>query len=177
MINPSAFAHIEAEALKAEERATRAGGEAWQSFSTDIQKQELFLETFQKTFSIKHSLKAADVAQSAYSRWRSASIYFVKMFNEVIELWHDDIYTSAAVKARGWYKRDETSDSGYVEDAEGMPIYFGADTKIMSMFLKVMHPEFKDKLELDGGLNNTSTPLDKDAYKQVREDMLKNDDC
>lgn len=180
MIHPLGFDTIEAETIRLEEIATKRGGEAWQTFSRDLQNQMAFMEHFRKTFSVRLSLKFLDLPYSCYAKWRRTSISFVKDYNDAIETWADDIYTSAATRAKGHLQADDSTESGYVEDAEGTPIWHGANDKLSTMFLKAMYPEqFNDKIDMNmsGGLNNTSTPLDKEEYKAVRKAMLKEDDC
>lgn len=179
MIHPAGFEAIEAESVRLEEIATKKGGKDWQEFSQDLQSQQRFIEHFRKTFSVRLSLKYVDLPHHRYNKWRATSISFVKDYNDIIESWADDIYTSAATRAKGHLLVDESTESGYAEDAEGTPIWHGANDKLATMFLKAMYPEqFNDKIELSGGLNNTNlTPLNVDQYKQLREDMLKEDDC
>lgn len=43
--------------------------------------------------------------------------------------------------------------------------------------LKNMGWSDKQEINMSGGMSNTSTPIDIDQYKQLRKDMLKEDDC
>lgn len=141
---------IEEESKRREAVATKAGGEKWQAFSADMQAQEVFLDTFSKTFSLRAARLAAGVELSTYYQWRRTSIHFVKGFNEALEEWHDEIYTSAATRARGYLVRDADTESGYVEDASGTLVYQGADTKLTQSFLKAMYPDsFGDKVAVE----------------------------
>ena len=180
MIHPAGFEAIEVESVRLEELATKRGGEDWQRFSRDLQNQQLFIRHFRKTFSARLSIKYVDVTYSTYVKWRSTSISFVRDYNDIIEEWADDIYTSAATRAKGHLLADESTATGFVEDVEGTPIYHGANDKLSVLFLKAMYPEqFNDKIDMNmsGGLNNTTTSLDKDEYLELREKMLAQDDC
>lgn len=168
-IHPQAFDHIREENEKREKAAIAAGGDTWQKYSDDLQKQEDFLDAFEQTFHVGHSIKKAGAVYSEYKKWRSTSINFVERFNDIIEMWHDEIFTSAAMKARG-HK---------AEDDDGNPVFYDADASMQKMFLKSMYPQFQDKMDVNmtGGLNNTTTPLDEERYAEVRKQMLKQDDC
>lgn len=145
-IHPNGFDHIESESKRLEEIASKLGGKHWQEFDEDRQLQQSFLDAFRKGFSVKNAMMAVDTTYHRYQRWKATSIYFVKTFNDIIDEWHDEIYTTAAVKARGHLVKDESTNSGFVEDAEGNPIYHGVDTKMTTMFLKAMYPdEFNEK--------------------------------
>jgi len=160
MIHENAYEHIKAESIRLEEYATKLGGQHWQDFSRDIQNQNDFLDTFRKTFSVKMSIKMADIEYRIYQKWRRTSIHFVQTFNGIIEEWHDDIYVSAATRAKGYLIAADDTESGYQEDAEGNPIFHGADSKLTTMFIKAMYPEqFNDKMNLNmsGGLDHKSS--------------------
>lgn len=169
IVDPAAFKHIEAETDAAHEAAVKAGGSRWDEYSQDLVAQAEFLSVFEKNFSIGLSLKSTGVSMGAYSRWRRSSITFVQRLNEIIELWHEDIYTSAAVRARG----------RPIEMEDGSVHYIDADSQLTKLFLRAMHSEFDEKVDINmkGGLNNTSTPLDEDKYMALRDEMLKSDDC
>lgn len=180
MIHEAAYDHIRSETIRIEEVATKRGGEHWQAFSRDLQAQTAFLEIFRKTFSVKLALKATDTAHHTYNKWRATSISFVESFNEINEMWADDLLVSAATRAKGRLILDSSTESGFVEDAEGTPLYMDADNQLTKSFLRVMYPEqFNEKVDMNlkGGLNNTTTPLDKEAYAALRKEMLKSDDC
>lgn len=36
---------------------------------------------------------------------------------------------------------------------------------------------WKETIDISGGMNNTTTPIDIDQYKKLRKDMLNEDDC
>lgn len=42
---------------------------------------------------------------------------------------------------------------------------------------KLKPKKYGDKIDITGGLNNTSTPLDVEQYQQLRKKMLEDDDC
>jgi len=157
MISEKAYPHIREQALLIEEKASRSGGTTYAKWKEDCDKQALFLDAFAKSFQVKISLKVAGASRMEYAQWRRTSIHFVEMFNSIIEEWHDDIYASAASRARGRLVADSDSESGFQEDAEGNPIYHGSDTKLTSMFLKVMYPEFNEKTELTSNGTLTAT--------------------
>lgn len=158
-ISPHGYPAIEAETEKREEKAHRLGGEHFADWRKDVDTQNDFLNVFRKSFSIRSALRAVDVDFAKYTHWKGTSLPFVIEFNAIIEEWHDDIFVSAAVRARGRRLKDEATESGFEENADGSPVYHDADTKLTTMFLKAMHPEqFNDKMDLNvsGGLNNST---------------------
>lgn len=140
-IHPGGFKAIREKSEELEAKAIRLGGKHWDAYDQDRQKQNIFLEVFRKTFSVKNSIKACGVEYYTYKNWKANSIYFVETFNDIIDEWHEEIFTSAAQKARGYLIKDEATESGYGEDADGTPIYHGADSNIQRIFLKAMYPD------------------------------------
>lgn len=149
-ISEEALPKVEAESRRIELAAMEQGGAAWVKFRNDVDLQQAFLEVFEKTFNISRSLKACGCDRNAYNRWRSTSYPFALALNDIIQAWYDDIYVSAAVRARGILLKDDTTESGFAEDAGGTPIYYDPDVSLTKMFLKAMHPEqFGDKLKAE----------------------------
>lgn len=140
-IHPAGFEVIRQRSEELEKHAIAMGGKHWDDYDKDRTMQNRFLENFQKTFSVRRSLLFADADYRRYKKWKSDSIHFVETFNEICDMWHEDIFTSAAQKARGYLVKDNKTESGFGEDAEGNPIYHGADTSIQKAFLKAMYPD------------------------------------
>lgn len=169
-INPAAFDSIRKETDRLHSEAESAGGDKWQSYSEDLRDQALFLDAFEKNFTIHLALRYAGVTSATYNRWRSTSITFVERFNEIVEMWHEDIYVSAAMRARGIKITDkETGDVAYID----------GDTQLTKVFLRAMHEEFDERVDINltGGMNNTTTPLNEEAYMALRKKMIEEDDC
>ncbi len=151
-----AYDAIREDSDRIEAEAINKGGNAWAEFQQDADDQELFLIAFEKSFSVKRSLKKIGISHAKYKKWREKSIYFVETFNSIIEMWGDDIFVSAANRAKGHLleaPKDaegiSETESGYVEDAEGNVVYHGADTQLTKAFLRAMHPEqFSEKLDI-----------------------------
>lgn len=140
-IDENGYDAIETDSIADEESATSKGGQAWQDFQADIDRQNLFLDAFYESFSVRRSLLRSDATYSMLTRWRSRSISFVRRWNEIIDLWYDEIYTSAALRAVGTPIEDE--DTGKVS-------FHGADTRLTAMFLKSMYPdEFAETKKVD----------------------------
>ncbi len=169
-IHPAGFDAIRQESARLNKEAIDQGGKRWEDYDADIQLQQVFLDAFEKTFHVRSSMMIAGVDYSRYKKWRTVSISFVERFNNIIEQWHDDIFASAAVRARGHCREDE--ETGEVS-------FFDADTQLTKMFLKAMYSQFDEKIDmsLTGGLNNTTTTLDPEKYAEVRKKMIDNDDC
>jgi len=113
-------------------------------------RKKLFLEWFAKSFSVSFSLRKVHIPRRLLKHWLGSDIDFVKSYNDIIEMWHDDIFASAAVRARGYLVADEKTESGVKEDANGAPIYHGADTNLTKSFLRAIDPAFNEKLEVTG---------------------------
>lgn len=158
MIEPAALRHIAKANADREVLANNAGGDVLRAYLLDIQKQDSFLESFSKSFSTRLALRSSDSTAKDLNMWKRASAHFVSEYNATIESWHDEIYASAAARARGHLIKDEDTESGYMEDAEGNPIYHNADTKLTGMFLKAMYSQFDDKVDMNhkGGTTQTT---------------------
>lgn len=156
-IPEEAFPTILKESIRMEQVAADRGGKDWTTFQEDMDLQREFLSHFEKNFSVHRSMLKLGVTPLVYKKWRRTSIHFVNGFNTIIDMWHDDIYVSAAQRARGSRMKDVTTESGYAEDADGAVLFFGADLKMQLSFLRVVHPEFNEKLNLNHSGETTNT--------------------
>ena len=143
-IDVSAFPAIRENSAALELVATTAGGDAWSQFKADVSSQEHFLTCFRKTFSVAMSCRMANITPSKYRQWRDNSILFAEAVNEAIDLWLDKLLSSAMQRAVVYHQEDKDTESGYIEDADGNPVYFNANDRMATTMLKAGFPGYFD---------------------------------
>ena len=134
---------IEADAMKVPE--------LWDDLQKDREAQKYFLNNFRKTFNVSLSLSLVGRTMRDYNRWKFSDIYFVHEYNGIHDQWKNKIMASAATRAVGYLTSCDPKAptvSGYVEDAAGVPIYSGADSRLSMRFLETLYPEFSPKTEV-----------------------------
>jgi hypothetical protein len=134
---------LEAARLKSESRQQSAGSE--EAIRRNLDRQEQFLFMFERTMSPQLSRRYAKVTIDEVRKWRDGWYDFGLRYNEIIEDWIGRVLSTSFNRAIGYVNVDDSSPSGFEEDALGNPVIAGGNDKLAAMILKAYFPEFKDK--------------------------------
>ena len=100
-------------------------------------RQARFLELLQRCGSPAVAARLAGIdLHSDYAKWRQRDWRFAEALNEIVTIGLDEAMHSAVNRATGYLKQDESTESGFVEDATGKPIRFGASDTLQNTLLK-----------------------------------------
>lgn len=100
------------------------------------QSQIEFLAVLAQLRSPTAACRRTGVSNSTYYLWRQTDWQFMEALNELISRMYDELHISAVSRATGYFKADPETKSGYVEDADGYPIRFGASDALAAVAFK-----------------------------------------
>lgn len=160
-------AHIEHVRDNIDARLASFSTRSAESLEAEANKIHDFLESFAATFSVSMAMKMSGMSHPTLRRLKNSSYDFCTAYNDIVDSWAEQVHSSAIQRARGYLRSDENTESGFVEDASGVPIYFGADSGLTKTVLKAIYPDqYGDKVkqELTGA---NGGPIDQQHRVQV----------
>jgi hypothetical protein len=113
-------------------------------------KQELYLHMFNKTFSPALARRHANVNYETVKRWRDGWYEFGVAYNNIIDEWAEEVHAGMMMAARYRLIKDEETESGFQESAEGVPIVVIPNEKMAAAICRAHVKGFGEKFEPEG---------------------------
>ena len=122
-----------------EERRQSAYDRVLASFSggeeTKLDK-ERWVEVYHHCLSPKTTSRITGISMSRYRKWRATDPDFCKALNSAILEAREELMGSVLARATGYLKADDSTESGFEEDATGLPIRYGASDSLAKTLLE-----------------------------------------